>query len=264
MAANDRNFTIGSTPCKAILPEEGAAESAVLAVHGFSGSKDGSTIEALARSLCPEGMAVYGFDFPAHGDNPLGGESLSVAACSEALLSAARYMSEAHPHVRKGVFATSFGGYMTLLCLDELGSILDGPALVFKAPAVKMAETLEHVIIGDKMDLLEQRGFVELDYWRKIDVHRKFLDDLREHDACRPYGRPMLVVHGDNDEVVTPADIDEFVGLNPLAKLVRIPGAGHEFNGEGQTETIVEAAKAWFEESFDFVAPYQVSTQERP
>ena len=264
MKTTTRTFKIGSTPCKAFLPGDGFIESAVLAVHGFSGSKDGSTIDMLARSLCPEGIAVYGFDFPAHGDNPLGGESLSVAACSDALLSTARYVRSEHPRTCKGVFATSFGGYMTLLCLDELDDILDSPALVLKAPAVKMAETFERVIVGDRMDLLKRQGYVELGFGRKMNVRRELLDDLKGHDACRAYGRSMLVLHGDSDEVVAPADIDEFVGLNPLAKLVRIPGAGHEFSGEGQTEAVVEAAGAWFEASFDSVAPYQASMQDRP
>ena len=240
-----RRFAIGDTPCKAFLPEGGVAESAILAVHGFAGSKDGPTIEALAKTLCPCGAAVYCFDFPGHGEHPAGGEALSLENCADALLSMARHMSAAQPLARKGVFATSFGGYMALLCLEELDGILGEFDIVLKAPAVKMAKTFEHVIVGDEMDLLEQQGFIELGYQRKMDVQKRYLDELKEHDVCKGYGRPMLVIHGDSDEVVLPADVDEVVDANPLAKLVRIPGAGHGFEGEGQVEAVMEAARAW-------------------
>lgn len=246
-----KRFAIGDVPCKAFISRSDAVELAVLAIHGFSGSKDGSTIDALANSLCPCGAAVHCFDFPAHGEHPAGGEALSLKNCADALLSVARYMNDAHPHARKGVFATSFGGYMTLLCLEELEGILGGFDLVLKAPAVKMAETFEHVIVGDKMELLEQQGFIDLGFQRKMDVRKEYFDELRAHDVCRDYGRPMLVIHGDSDEVVLPADIDELVATNPLAKLVRIPGAGHDFKGEGQLEAIVEAARTWFFEPSD-------------
>ena len=241
-----QRFTIGDVPCKAFLPANGAAGLAILAVHGFAGSKDGPTIAALARTLCPCGAAVYCFDFPGHGEHPAGGEALTLENCADALLSAARRMSEAQPHVRRGVFATSFGGYMALFCLEELGGILGEFDLVLKAPAVKMAETFERAIVGDEMSLLEQQGFIELGFQRKMNVQKKYLDELKAHDVCRDYGRPMLVIHGDGDDVVLPADVDEFMGSNPLAKLVRIPGAGHNFEGEGQTEAVMEAAKSWF------------------
>ena len=241
-----RRFTIGDIPCKAFMPRSDAVELAVLAIHGFSGSKDGPTIDTLVNSLCPHGAAVHCFDFPAHGGHPAGGEALTLGNCADTLLSAARHMNDAQPHARKGDFATSFGGYMTLLCLDELESIFGGFDLVLKAPAVKMAETFERAIVGDKMEQLEQQGFIELGFQRKMDVRKEYLDELRAHDVCRDYGRPMLVIHGDSDEVVLPANIDEFVAANPLAKLVRIPGAGHDFKGEGQLEAVVEAARTWF------------------
>ena len=244
-----QRFAIGDVPCKALLPASGTVELAVLAVHGFSGSKDGPTIAALAQTLCPCGTAVYCFDFPGHGEHPAGGEALTLGNCADALLSAARHMSEVQPLARKGVFATSFGGYMALLCLEELDGVLGGFDLVLKAPAVKMAETFERAIVGDKMDLLEQQGFIELGFQRKMNIRKEYLDELRRHDVCKDYGRPMLVIHGDSDDMVLPADVDGFMGMNPFAKLVRIPGAGHNFEGEGQTEAVMEAAKSWLIES---------------
>ena len=170
-----QHFAIGDVPCKAFLPANGAVDLALLAVHGFSGSKDGPTIDTLVNSLCPRGAAVHCFDFPAHGGHPAGGEALTLGNCADTLLSAARHMNDAQPHARKGVFATSFGGYMALLSLGELEGILGKFDLVLKAPAVKMAETFERAIVGDKMEQLEQQGFIELGFQRKMDVRKEYL-----------------------------------------------------------------------------------------
>ena len=242
---NAERFEIENVPCKAYLPESGNVNRAILAVHGFASSKDSVANRALVSAQCPNGAVVYCFDFPAHGDHPAGGEALTLSACSDALLSVARRMQEKHPSARKSVFGSSFGGYMTLFCLGELTGILDDPVLAFKAPAVKMAKTFEHVIVGNRMGLLERQGFIELGFQRKMNVRREFLDELKEHDVCKPFDKPMLVVHGDKDKVVLPADIDEFMAANPLAELVRIPGADHDFKGRGQLDAVIEAAGKW-------------------
>ena len=227
------------------MPTDGIVKHAVLAVHGFGGSKESPTYSMLARALCPEGIAVYCFDFPAHGTSPLEGEDFTVEACADTLLSVARYVHEAHP-ARAGVFATSFGGFMALRCMDGLADAFGDFALVLKAPAVKMDETFEQVILEGQRNRFEAQGFVELEYARPLEVHQAYLDGLKAQGVCVPHGKSMLVIHGDADTVVTPAHIAEFMKCNPLAELVRIPGADHEFQGEGQLDMLVQTAREYF------------------
>ena len=235
-------FDIADTPCKAFMPDDGSVGLAVLAVHGFAGDKESSAIAALAGELCAKGhAAVYCFDFPAHGAHP--SDELSVAACTDALAGVAQYVAGQHPDARKAVFATSFGGYMTLRCLEELSRVFGQFAVVLRAPAVKMAQTLEGLMGESGITLLEKGCSVEFGYERKLSVGRSFLDELRGYDVCRSYARPMLVIHGDRDDVVMPADIAEFMELNPLSRLVQINGADHRFKGEGQIGMVVEVAR---------------------
>jgi len=244
-----RYFDIGATPCKVSAPTGITATRAIIAIHGFGGSKESPTIQALSRALCPQGIAVYCFDFPAHGKHPWGGEAFTVETCADALLSVARYVRDAQ-FGQVGVFATSFGGYMALHCMEGLADALGDFALVLKAPAVKMADTCDQVILEGQRDQLEKLGWVQLDYDRPLEVHRSYLDGLRAHDVCKPYGRPMLVIHGTEDAVVTPDHIADFMRQNPRAELVQIPAADHEFKGEGQLDQVIEAAQAYFARLF--------------
>jgi dipeptidyl aminopeptidase/acylaminoacyl peptidase len=54
------------------------------------------------------------------------------------------------------------------------------------------------------------------------------LDKLRPVDSMRSLaGRPVLLIHGSEDDVVFPADSDALVAAAPGAELWRVPGAKH-------------------------------------
>jgi dipeptidyl aminopeptidase/acylaminoacyl peptidase len=54
------------------------------------------------------------------------------------------------------------------------------------------------------------------------------LDKLRPVDAMQQLaGRPVLLIHGSDDDVVLPGDSDALVAAAPGAELWRIPGAKH-------------------------------------
>ena len=239
-----RYFDIDETPCKLFAPDADGVKLVVLAVHGFAGDKESSAIEALAERLCSDNAAVLCFDFPAHGAHP--SDDLTLAACDKALLGAARYIQVRYPTARKAVFATSFGGYMTLRCLDGLSAVFGRFAPVLRAPAVKMARTFESLLGRDGLAQLEETGAIEVGFQRKIVVKRQFLDELRACDVCKTYSMPMMVIHGDKDDVVPLADIEDFLAKNPLATYVRIPGADHRFKGEGELDQVVRAAVGYY------------------
>ena len=42
--------------------------------HGFGSSKNSPMVQALDQTLPAHGIGVYSFDFPAHGESPVGEE----------------------------------------------------------------------------------------------------------------------------------------------------------------------------------------------
>ena len=46
----------------------------VIVCHGFGSSKESPMVQALHRALPERGIGVWSFDFPAHGDSPMGQE----------------------------------------------------------------------------------------------------------------------------------------------------------------------------------------------
>jgi pimeloyl-ACP methyl ester carboxylesterase len=65
-------------------------------------------------------------------------------------------------------------------------------------------------------------------------------------DAARLHGTPMLLIHGDRDEILPPfcsEVVNELAG--GLGELMIVPGAGHLLTQEGAPEAIRERLLAW-------------------
>lgn len=214
---------------KLFEPENGAIERYVIALHGFAGSMESWAISALAEHLTQYGTAVLAFNYAGHG-NDTQDSLFSVECCKNDFRSMTEYAKNAYPAAQwTGVFATSFGGFLTLNLMNE---IPDSIRIVLRAPAVNMPEVFARIVNseGNGMNEYQQSGSVTLGYDHKLDVPYAFYQELLENDVFRQdFDREMLLIHGDRDDVVLPEDTKAFCSRN--SKIVReeIRGADHRF-----------------------------------
>ena len=231
-------------PIKRFEPE-GDATGFIVAVHGFGGDKESSAISLLAERMTTKGYAVIAFDFPAHGASKAD-DYFCAANCRLDLANVYKYACELYPEAEnKAVFATSFGGYTTLLSLDTLP---EDVKIVLRAPAVDMRATFE-MQVPDGIDTLRKKGSAVMGFERKLNVPYSFYTELCENDISHTdLQREMLIIHGDKDADVLPEYINRFCEANPRAKLEVIKGADHRFKGEGELEKVVELAERYITE----------------
>ena len=95
-------------PCRIYEPDFGAANRCILGVHGFGASKDTQVLTALSEEMAIFGAATVSFDFPAHGENPLQSDALTLYNCVETLLYAAEFAHNRYPEVGFCIFASGF------------------------------------------------------------------------------------------------------------------------------------------------------------
>ena len=109
------------TPLYVSEPEFGAPTRLVLGVHGLCGSARDRIQTGIAEEMTLFSAATVRFDFPVHGENPMTDADFTVKNCMSVLLEAASWAKKSYPQVEDlCVFATGFGAYITLLCMDEL------------------------------------------------------------------------------------------------------------------------------------------------
>ena len=143
--------------CKAFLPSSGNIRTVILGVHGFAGDKESSMLSELAKYVDQKDGALICFDFPAHGDSDRQENDLTVENCINDLLAVAEWIEDTFPIAEKFIFATSFGGYISLLSLSRLQNY----KVILRAPAVTMPKVLLGSVLKISAEQFEKLGTVE-------------------------------------------------------------------------------------------------------
>jgi len=233
-------------PCRIYEPGFSDVDQVIIGVHGFGGSKNSSVLEAVAEEMFFYRTATITFDFPGHGDSTVPGRDLTLRSCMESLLAVADYARELFPHVEKfGIFASSFGAYVSLLAMDDLVEKLGRPKIVLRAPAVRMNKTFLKVARIDEAALLK-KGRAVCGYERKMEIPYSFYEDLVKNNCVADYDMPMMILKAELDDLVEAEDVEFFRLLNGKSCLVTIPGAGHRFDHDGELDMIVDLTRDWF------------------
>lgn len=219
----------------------------VLCVHGLGGNSLDHIQTSIADEMEFFGSAVYRFDFPTHGKSPLESEYFTLKNCRDSLMAVAEYAKEAYPEVEDlCIFATGFGAYVTLVCLEDLLDLPGKIKLVLQTPSVRMHETLLSMK-GISKATLEAMGYMSFTRRRHLDVTYQFYQELENNMVMMTYPLPMLILHGEEDTVIRREDIQSFARINDQSKLVIIPGATHRFQEPGAWDMVLDLTRDWFE-----------------
>lgn len=233
-------------PCKLYEPDFGQICRCIIGVHGFGGSKDSEVLVSIAEEMGLFGAATVCFDFPAHGESPMTDRDLSLANCANTLMAVAQWVDETYPDKDICIFATGFGAYVTLHALERLQTMPERVRIVLQTPDVRMADSLL-TMTSLTEEAFRAKGRVTLPAERKFEVPFSFYEELKANMIYSDYPMPMLLLHGELDEIVHLRDVENFRRTNEQAKLVVIPGADHRFMKAGEWDMVVDLTRDWFE-----------------
>lgn len=232
-------------PCCLTEPEHGRIQRVILGVHGLGGCMEDQIQSGIAEEMALFGSATLRFDFPAHGQNP--SDMLTLRGCVDTLYAAACYAKENYPQVEDlCIFATGFGAYVTLTCLQDLKELPGRLRLVVQTPSVCMDETVL-AMKGISAQTLRAMDSVEFRTDRPFCVTYNFYKELRQNAVMADHCMPMLILHGESDDYIHREDIEAFHQLNNRSKLVIIPGASHRFLESGAWDMVLDLTRDWFE-----------------
>ncbi len=162
-------------------------------------------------------------------------------------MTVARHAKEHYPEVEDlCIFATGFGAYVTLTCLENMLDLPGKLRLVIQTPSVRMHETLLAIKKISKATLRAMER-VRFNATRPFDVTYGFYKELEENAVLMSYPIPMLILMGEEDSVIRQEDIQNFARINEQSKLVIIPGATHRFQEPGAWDMVLDLTRDWFE-----------------
>lgn len=215
---------------------EGRTRAAVILVHGYGGNQD--EMLPAADELHEAGFTVFTYD--QRGCGRSSGEVTFGAREQDDLLSVLDYLAS-RPDVdrdRIGAFGFSMGGSTILLTAageprikavatdsawsdvrhwlrPSVGAVFTRPRDRFNALSLKLAEL---------------RTGIDLDDLRPVEV------------VGRLSPRPLLLIHGTEDDVVFPSESDRnYDAANEPKQLLLVPGAAHgDTIAPGETSKLAE------------------------
>jgi len=209
-----------------LLHSPGTAPGPVVIVcHGFVGSKEGGGMAmVMGEELGRRGFSVLLFDFSGIGESEGLFKETTLSDQIDDLKCAVDWCVAAS---LGPVFTTgrSFGG-TTAIC-QAAGDLRVRGVCTWAAPA--------------RLKVLFSNYAKPVDFEKAGTVYKskKFFDDRDQYDvpamASRLAPRPLLLIHGEKDEVVNPADARLiFESSGQPKELAYLPNADHRFVGHHQ------------------------------
>jgi len=223
------------------IPYEGAP--CVIMSHGMEGSKDGRKWLELASRLYKTGFAYMRFNYRGCGTSTEISqrifENTTLTSRIQDYRSAVSFVnSSAVDNNKLAVIGSSFGGTV-LIAACQKG---------IKA-MVTLATPCRFHIPSDDMYLMSKgEKFFELPSGRRL--KEKFFSDVNNYDICSAVEKincPLLVIHGDKDNMVPQEDARSIYNKAKVPKRLEIiKGSNHGFDEPKHLELMIELVMDWF------------------
>jgi len=224
----------------------------IVMFHGFTGNRTEAhrLFVQAARTLCDARFVVLRFDFRGSGDSEGEFEDMTVSEEVSDAEKSLEFLGN-QPLVDKeriGVVGLSLGGRVASILASEdkrvKFAILLSPAL---GP---LREKFSSSMDGQALEKLKRGEAVKVsDGWYMKKPFFDTLDDPVPLDAMDRISVPVLIVHGDNDQVVpieTSKRAYEIIkDLNPKNDLYIVKGGDHTFSEREHTLGVISKMCEW-------------------
>lgn len=241
--------------CVAKIPED--PKGIVIAVHGFASSKEGVTYRLLLERLPAAGYGVLALDLPGHGSEESAKELLRVNGALDSIEAAEKYVTGHYPNVPICYFASSFGAWLTGLYISLREH--KGRIVFMRSAAVNMPE------LFIKQDMTEQekqyiedlktKGYFDTvsDQQASVRITKAMFEDFEKTDLFQLFApersadHKILMVHGENDDVINPEAAMLFAEKFDLP-IILFPNEGHSLSTAPDTaDRVIDLAIELFD-----------------
>jgi pimeloyl-ACP methyl ester carboxylesterase len=202
----------------------GPGEAAVISCHGMLSNKDGTKHQLLAELLTERGLPVLRFDGAGRGESEGSLAELSYSHGREDVAAALAYLA-VRGVGRFGLFGSSMGGALALLAASREERVVAVATLAAVAHPGDLDERHPELVRA-----WQTQGFVDTELGR---IGRGYYDDASQHDviaAVRVLRAPLLVLHGEEDDVVPVSDAHDIASAARDVTLEIVLGADHRFS----------------------------------
>ena len=248
----NNGFSVSAVRAVPVQPE-----GIVIAIHGFTSSKESSTYRRLLKQLPAAGLGVLCIDLPGHGTHESAEETLRIPAALDSIEAAEAWAVENYPGCPVFYFASSFGAYLTGLYISTRDHA--GRKAFWRSAAVNMPDLfrIENPTEKERQQLadLETKGYFDTDMdldGRSVRITREFCEELFQNDLFQVFDadhfgeHSIAMAHGREDQVISPAAAERFAERFQIP-VTWFPGEGHSLSNDAKTpEMVIDLAASLY------------------
>jgi dienelactone hydrolase len=251
-----------AVPATVVVPDGAGPFPAVVMNHGHGGGRqEGGGFAKLAKALADAGIMTIRMDFPGSGDSKESfteGYLSNMISDSNASLVFMLANFPADPN-KLGILGYSMGGRIALTVAQEPNNPYKAVGLL--APSANPGKGLLLFFAGDEAkyealyaEASSAKGYADYttQYGQQQKLSKKWFDELLVSsplEGIAAYKGPMLIVTGDKDQVILPAEIAAVQAAYPAATTVTVPEADHGYgfySDQPEVTKLVEGSFATF------------------
>jgi putative redox protein len=237
---------LGETLAGTLHQPERPPVGAVIAGHCFTCSRHTGVLRRICSALDEAGFMALRFDFSGNGQSQ-GYFEQSTWSKQVLEMEAAIALMEKKGAPWIGLAGHSLGAAIALLTARRIKSV----SAVCRVAGRVSATRPMHFLTPPQQQTLEQTGHVGFNSReRQLTLSRDFFDDANRHDltdATRSLTIPMLVVHGDRDEIIPVSEAHLAKAANPgLVELSIVAGGDHMLARPDHQRQVARLVTDWF------------------
>ncbi len=226
-------------------PGQNNPAGAAILCHGMESDKNSEKLIFLARQLAERGILALRFDFSYVGESSGRFEDITYSGEVEDLRAAYELMRNRHSG-KIAIFGSSMGGTVALMFAAAEPQVA---ALVTLAAPLHPENFPKRVLPPAGLERWRKRGFTRFNGQR---LNVTLLEDLESIDVpqfARKIHCPILILHGDADEVVPVAEAHELHGcLTNTKRLSILKGGDHRLSDPAIMQRAMHEALDWLTE----------------
>ena len=226
-------------------PSQPSLRGAAILCHGMESAKHSEKLIFLAQSLAERGILALRFDFRYVGESSGKFADITYSGEVEDLKAAYELIQSRQPG-KTVIFGSSMGGTVALLFAAQEPKVA---AVVTLAAPVHPENFPKRVLTPNQLQRWRERGYTTYNGQR---LNISLLEDLEKIDvpeAARRIRCPVLILHGDADEVVPVTEAYELHEcLISPKRLAIFNNTDHRFSNPEVMQRAMSEALDWLAE----------------
>jgi dipeptidyl aminopeptidase/acylaminoacyl peptidase len=210
-------------------------------------NKESAKLVALSRKLAHRGILALRFDFSCSGESGGRFEEITYSGEVEDLEAAFNFMLQRQAK-KIAILGSSMGGTVALLFAAREKRVAN---LVTIAAPVHPEKITEKLLTQGEVESWRRLGFF---FYHGKRINTSLLDDFKNinvPEAAKKISLPVLIIHGDVDDIVP---VEEAYELHSLLqgpkKICVLQGADHRLSNPSHMERALKESVDWIVQHF--------------